>query len=196
MKDPGYIHVFNKIAGQYDKRFGKSCLKSHELIFEQMQSHHIAPENILDVGCGTGELLRKAQILWPKVVTFGIDPAEKMIDQARAKLPDAGLSVDRVETLPFSDNSIDLCVSTTSFSHWGDQLKSLAEIHRVLKPKGNCIIVDHFTPNILIKFTLFIINRLANLRSLPEVKVLAKQTGFTITDANKVESYFLVHLTK
>ncbi len=37
------------------------------------------PESILDVGCGTGRLLRKAKEQWPNARLIGVDAAEKMI---------------------------------------------------------------------------------------------------------------------
>ncbi|MES2217067.1 MAG: methyltransferase domain-containing protein [Pseudomonadota bacterium] len=195
-RDPGFVKVFNKIAVNYDKRFGKSCQLAHELILLRAQDCSIKPQNILDIGCGTGELLLKTTKIWPSALSFGIDPAQGMIEQAKTKLSHSELSVNRSETLPFLDDSIDLVVSTTSFSHWMDKHKSLTEIYRVLKPQGDCIIVDHYTPGLMTKLILFLINRLADLKSVFEVDELAKRAGFTVKHLSKVESYFIAHLIK
>ena len=33
------------------------------------------PVSVLDVGCGTGKLLRRAHINWPQAQLIGVDPA-------------------------------------------------------------------------------------------------------------------------
>jgi ubiquinone/menaquinone biosynthesis C-methylase UbiE len=70
--------------------------------------------SILDIGCGTGRLLRKAQERWPKARLFGVDPAEGMIEKARQLLPEARLYVGMAESLPLPDDSVDVVLSTSS----------------------------------------------------------------------------------
>ncbi len=50
-----------------------------------------APVDLLDVGCGTGRLLRKIRERWPHAQLIGIDPAEGMVKKARAN--DAGFNI-------------------------------------------------------------------------------------------------------
>ena len=42
---------------------------------------------ILDVGCGTGRLLRAASRRWPRAELVGVDPAVQMVNQARRLTP-------------------------------------------------------------------------------------------------------------
>ena len=104
-----------------------------------------SPDRVLDVGCGTGLLLRELATRLPEATALtGLDAAAGMIEQARAKASDARLSFVQgtAERLPFPDRAFDLVVSTTSFDHWGDQGAGLAECHRVLVPRGLLVLAD------------------------------------------------------
>jgi ubiquinone/menaquinone biosynthesis C-methylase UbiE len=106
------------------------------------------PQRVLDVGCGTGLLLRLLADRLPHVDELvGIDAAEGMIAVARsmAKDPRIRLSLGVAESLPYPDHSFDLVVSTTSFDHWKDQGLGLAECARVLAPGGHVVLTDLFS---------------------------------------------------
>ena len=47
------------------------------------------PESVLDVGCGTGRLLRRAYRYWPEAQLIGVDPAQGMIEKAKLLTPNA-----------------------------------------------------------------------------------------------------------
>jgi ubiquinone/menaquinone biosynthesis C-methylase UbiE len=107
------------------------------------------PVRVLDVGCGTGYLLRRLASLCPEVVELaGIDAAPPMIDTARAG---AGgddrlrFQVGTAEALPWEDGTFDLVVSSTSFDHWVDQQAGLGQCARVLAPGGQFVLVDQFS---------------------------------------------------
>jgi ubiquinone/menaquinone biosynthesis C-methylase UbiE len=106
------------------------------------------PAAVLDVGCGTGALLRTLADRLPAGVELsGVDPAPAMLEVASGTLgPDrqVGLARAVAERLPFRDASFDLVVSTVSFDHWADQPAGLAETARVLRPAGRLVLVDLF----------------------------------------------------
>jgi ubiquinone/menaquinone biosynthesis C-methylase UbiE len=104
------------------------------------------PESILDVGCGTGRLLRKAKERWSDARLIGVDPAEGMIRQATQLFPEAEFHVAMAESLPLPDASVDLVFSTLSFHHWSDQAKGVSEIARVLRPEGRFLLADIMLP--------------------------------------------------
>ncbi|MGD0994878.1 MAG: class I SAM-dependent methyltransferase [Candidatus Bathyarchaeia archaeon] len=104
------------------------------------------PESILDVGCGTGRLLRKAKEYWPDARLIGVDPAEGMIQQATQLLSDAEFHVAMAESLPLPDASVDLVFSTLSFHHWSDQANGVGEIARVLRLQGRFLLADIMMP--------------------------------------------------
>ena len=106
------------------------------------------PAAVLDVGCGTGELLRLLARQYPTAEQLvGVDPAPSMIEVAATAADDGRLrfSSGVAEHLPFPDGTFGLVVSTTSFDHWADQQAGLRECARVLAPGGHLILVDQFS---------------------------------------------------
>ena len=108
-----------------------------------------APSRILDVGCGTGYLLRTLADRCPDVLQFaGIDAASAMVDVARASASDERIAIElgAAEQLPYPDAAFDLVLSVTSFDHWPDQAAGIAECARVLAPSGHLVLADLFSP--------------------------------------------------
>jgi ubiquinone/menaquinone biosynthesis C-methylase UbiE len=106
------------------------------------------PTKILDVGCGTGYLLRVMASRCPGAVELaGIDPAAAMVNAARASLHDPRLVVAAgvAERLPYPDHTFDLVLSTTSFDHWADQRAGIAECARVMTADGCLVLADLFS---------------------------------------------------
>jgi len=107
-----------------------------------------APRRVLDIGCGTGYLLRSLAVRYPEAIELvGVDPAPSMIEVARRSSGDERLwfAGGVAEHLPPGDRRFDLVVSTTSFDHWSDQRAGLGECARVLAPGGRLVLVDQFS---------------------------------------------------
>ncbi len=111
-------------------------------------------ESVLEVGCGTGELTRRARArAGSAAFVCGIDPSAEMIAVARVKSERSGLGIDyrvaAIEALPFVDASFDVVLSSLMMHHLPEDLKALglAEVRRVLKPGGRLLIVDMKRPS-------------------------------------------------
>jgi SAM-dependent methyltransferase len=89
---------------------------------------------VLDVGCGTGELLEHLQE--QGAVPSGVDPAARMIELARARAVGADVRRGHFERLPFDDGAFDALLAVNAFQFAGDQERALAEARRVLAPGG------------------------------------------------------------
>ena len=106
-------------------------------------------ERVLDVGCGTGVLTRRAaEAVGLSGKAVGIDPAPKMIAMARknasAERSNAEFRIAVIEDLPFEDNSFDCVLSSLMLHHLPPDLKllGLGEVKRVLRPGGRLVLVD------------------------------------------------------
>ena len=162
------VEHFNRRAATYE------TASSQGYFFDRVQRRVLklakdqsSPEVIMDVGCGTGRLLRKAKQQWPNARLVGVDAAEKMIQQATQLFPEAEFHVAMAEALPLPDASVDLAFSTLSFHHWANQAKGISEIARVLRPQGRFLLADIVIPRWLSLFVQhFRFNSPAKIREM------------------------------
>jgi ubiquinone/menaquinone biosynthesis C-methylase UbiE len=103
---------------------------------------------VLDVGCGTGNLLRATGKRHRNVELTGVDPDLKMLARAERKMRRAGLParLDRgyAQELKFPDDSFDVVFSSLMLHHLDTPSKDemLAEVRRVLRPDGVLVLAD------------------------------------------------------
>ena len=141
-----------------------------------------SPARVLDIGCGTGYLIRVLAGHYLRAQELaGIDAAPRMIDVASSLNRDSRVKfgVGVAEALPCPDGAIDLIVSSTSFDHWSDQQAGLNECARVLAPGGHLVLVDQFsqwlTPTL-------ITSRRGKARTKRRANRLLREAGFAGLD--------------
>jgi ubiquinone/menaquinone biosynthesis C-methylase UbiE len=91
---------------------------------------------VLDVGCGTGEYVRRATELG--FCASGIEPAEAMRKVAIEKNPSSTIADGVATALPFPGGAFDLvvCIEVLRYLHRADNRLALREMRRVLAPGG------------------------------------------------------------
>jgi ubiquinone/menaquinone biosynthesis C-methylase UbiE len=103
---------------------------------------------VLEIGCGTGNLLILIKRLHPQAEVVGLDPDPKALARARREAEREAISVqlDRgfAEELPYPDASFDRVFSAFMFHHLesDEKEKTLHEARRILKPSGSLHLVD------------------------------------------------------
>ena len=128
---------------------------------EEMEAHHISiteqslalmklkpGDRVLDLGCGAGWASR----LIAKVVAngdrpgqvIGVDVSDEMIRRARAastEYDNLMFVVGSAQQVPWEENFFDKVLSVESFYYYADQERALAEMFRVMAPKGELYIL-------------------------------------------------------
>ncbi|TMF24148.1 MAG: class I SAM-dependent methyltransferase, partial [Chloroflexi bacterium] len=130
------VDRFDRWAGRYERSPLQRLIFEpvHRVMLEVAASEVPEAAAILDVGCGTGRLLRGAAEVFPNARLEGVDAAGEMVRQAQALLlVESRIRVQQAvaERLPFADGSFDLVFSTMTFHHWADQRRGVAEVARV-----------------------------------------------------------------
>ena len=95
---------------------------------------------ILDVGCGTGEHLKRA--LGLRLKAAGVEPAPAMLAAARRGVPEAQIEEGVATSLPFEDGEFDavIMIEVLRYLDRSDIEQALREARRVLRPGGKLLV--------------------------------------------------------
>jgi len=113
-----------------------------ERIFDR---HPIGTGAVLDVGCGTGEMLERLAAKYPGATFMGIDLQEQHLARARVRCERFGSRVafryGDALALPFGEKEFDYVVCRHVVQAVSDAQKALGEIRRVLRSGGRAHII-------------------------------------------------------
>ena len=144
LRRPHESKIYSEFSHLYDKIFSRFFCKR---ILSVLTSLNIRPgAKVLEVGVGTG--LSLAAYPTHCEVT-GIDLAPEMLERAKQKTVENGwrhfrlLQMDALN-LDFPDNAFDYVTSFHVISVVPDPVRMMQEIHRVCKPGGTVVIINHF----------------------------------------------------
>lgn len=156
--DPGYVR------DQYATEAGLAARKSVYHDVAGVDARDVAfrlvatarPRNVLEVGCGEGELAaRMRDELGADVIA--VDQSPRMVELTQARGIDA--RVADVQQLPFDDAAFDAVVAAWMLYHVQDIDRGLAEIARVLRPGGRLVAVTNRSDHLSELFALAGIER-------------------------------------
>ncbi len=173
-KQEKIVSMFDDIAPTYDvanrvmsmgvdkKWRRKACDKAFGYY------NHNSIESIVDVACGTGDMMghwqQQAQHNSVSVEDIaGVDPSEGMVAVAREKFRDFNFFIAKATELPQEDASADFISITYGIRNVVEREAALKEFHRVLKSGGMVVILEFMkneNPSLLGKVRDFYMNKI------------------------------------
>ncbi|MEW5801681.1 MAG: methyltransferase domain-containing protein [bacterium] len=122
---------FSKIASSYAKNSLVQRPAAETLLnLLEIKEH----DDILDIGCGVGNLTRKIREL-SKGRVVGIDPSEKMIAEARSRQADITFHGESAETMDYH-NCFDVIFCNSAFQWFRNPQKALLNCFNALRKNG------------------------------------------------------------
>lgn len=136
--------AYDRLSAVYDERWRHYLDETLSWVSRQVEARW--PARLLDVGCGTGELIRRLKTHMPETLFVGLDPSAGMLGRADLKFPKGegrtALLQAPAERIPMKDSSFDwvTCVNSLHCLEAPDQ--AIGEMARVLRPEGKLLLID------------------------------------------------------
>jgi SAM-dependent methyltransferase len=155
MADSGSTEILREEFNRWaEAGKGESMEAEHRPIVEPtLALMKFAPtDNVLDVGCGGGWLVREIATRVPRGHVVGMDVSNEMITHARnssARVRNAEFVVGSVDAIPRQSNSFDKVISVESSYYWPDPASGIREIFHVLRRSGSAwILINYYRDNL------------------------------------------------
>ncbi|HET8765640.1 MAG TPA: methyltransferase domain-containing protein, partial [Rhodanobacter sp.] len=143
-------HQFGRAAKTYEDHDALQRA-TEDLLLDRLDYYEQTPEQVLDIGAGTGRGTALLKERYPKAEVIALDLAVPMLREAKKHsgwLKPLRRVCGEATALPFPDHSMDIVHSNLCFQ-WVDQLDAVfAEACRVLKP-GGMLAFTSFGPDTL-----------------------------------------------
>jgi ubiquinone/menaquinone biosynthesis C-methylase UbiE len=139
---------YDAFAAGYEQKRGENDPGGYHELLDELEAEFVqrfgAGKRVLEVGCGTGLLLRRVAEFAGSAV--GVDLSPGMLEQAKAR----GFEVHEgsATALPFPDASFDVTYSFKVLAHVPDIETALREMARVTRPGGH-VIAEFYNPHSL-----------------------------------------------
>jgi demethylmenaquinone methyltransferase/2-methoxy-6-polyprenyl-1,4-benzoquinol methylase len=140
-------NMFTRIARRYDimnrLMTGGQDIRWRKKVIELARLSNNS--SLLDLGAGTGDLARDAQVRFPGATVIAADFTLEMMRVGQKTGP-LNFSTADALSLPFSDATFDAAVSGFLMRNVIDLNQALKEQYRVLKNRGRIVILDTTRP--------------------------------------------------
>ena len=128
---------WSAVAVEWGRLWGRAARPAWDAVLQVVGPREGA--RVLDVGCGSGDLLAHVGALG--LSTAGIDPAPGMVEEARRRAPGGDVRRGVADDLPWPDATFDLVTAVNALHLADDPDEALAEAVRVTVPGGHVAVV-------------------------------------------------------
>lgn len=156
---------------------------AHDEVIAQLRDHHL--RSVADIACGTGILADRIERELHPDKTYGVDMADGMLNQARARSARVQWLRGPAEHLPFDDGALDAVVTTSAF-HFFDQSVALREFYRVLSPGGLVVVAALSARQPLLQGPVASRWKPAHHASPEQLRNLFERSGFTVREQHRI----------
>jgi ubiquinone/menaquinone biosynthesis C-methylase UbiE len=114
-------------------------------LLERFDVMRIAPQTILDIGCGPGTHTTALATRFPEASVIAVDQSPQMIAAAQKRVAgheNVEFLQGELESLPIKSASVDAAVCVLVLHHVPDPAAAVRELARILRPGGTALIVD------------------------------------------------------
>lgn len=183
---------FDRQASTYDFDInGKHARTQYNYLLNKLET--LSYHSLLDLGCGTGELLKQIVNQSGEKELYGLDISKNMLKIAEEKLAGVVTLVQGdSEYLPFSEGQFDVILCNDSFHHYPNPDKVVKEVYRVLKKGGIFILCDYWKPYLQRSLMNFFMHYNddgdVKIYSQNEIRTFLNNTGFTNVFWNQIGS--------
>lgn len=142
---------------------------------------------ILDIGCGTGQLVYELSKRNENVNYLGIDVAHNMINEAKKNnLKDKNIKFKAIGIEKFNTkDKFDIIICTHAFPYFPNKEEILKKMYKMCNKGANVIIVNSSTnslKDLIINFFLKATTSKAKYLSIDEMKKLFNKVKFNVKD--------------
>jgi ubiquinone/menaquinone biosynthesis C-methylase UbiE len=120
-------------------------MKRHKLMAARLAPKIPAGGSVLEIAPGPGFFCIELARLGDYRIT-GLDISRTFVEIARKNAAEAGLKIDfhrgNAADMPFEAETFDFTFCQAAFKNFTEPIKAIAEMHRVLRPKGVAVIAD------------------------------------------------------
>lgn len=128
-------------ADRASARYDASAVLADRLrddMLRRLEWTAIAPDTILDLGCGTGHGAAALAARWPQARVIALDASSAMLGQVARR--EGAARIERLlaeaESIPLPDASVDLVFSNLMLPWCEDIDAVFAQVARILRPRG------------------------------------------------------------
>ncbi|MDQ0253904.1 putative AdoMet-dependent methyltransferase [Evansella vedderi] len=208
-----FVDLFNRWADTYDATVSgmdeeyKEVFEGYGQILQEVTER--VNGRILEFGTGTGNLT-KFLLAKPNTEVTGVEPSDKMREEAKKKLPDATILPGDFLQFPVPNEPVDAVVSTYAFHHLTDEekLKAAKIYYELLKTGGKVVFADTMFMNEAYKEEVILqakSNQFYNLAedlqteyytTLPAMSSIFEEAGFEVKFDSMNKYVWILEATK